>query len=331
MIPRTERLFRLGLHGMPALLFAAVFVIFGIFSPRFVEYQSLENIVKQASYVGILSVGMTFVLLTGGIDLSIGSNMYLSGVTAGLLIQRYDLPAWAALAACLIVGTLFGMVNAVLITRLRIIPFVATLATWALGKGLGQMLTQSQEVVFSAGVTGLGSQEILGLPCPIWIFAAVTAAAWTFLHRTPMGRQIYAVGFDREIARRAGIRTDRALAISYVACGTLAALGGFVSVAQLGNINAGFGDKAEFEAIAAAVLGGVSLFGGIGSVFPGTVLGVVMIKMINTGLVSAQVDPYLQPLASAGILFAAVLLDSIRKGQLVRMNRRTIRVEEEGN
>ncbi len=324
-----ETIIRWALRYEPLLLFAVVFALFGIFSPRFIEYQSMENIVKQASYVGILSVGMTFVLLTGGIDLSIGSNMYLSGVTAGFLIQQFHIPAWAALGACLLTGMMFGAVNAVLIIRMKIIPFVATLGTWAIGKGLGQLMTKSREVVFPNSITGLGSTEFLGLPSPIWIFGGVTAAACVLLHHTPMGRQIYAVGFDREIARRAGIRTERALAISYVACGLLAALGGFVSVAQLGNINAGFGDKAEFEAIAAAVLGGVSLFGGTGSVFPGTVMGVVMIKMINTGLVSAQVDPYLQPLASASILFIAVLLDSIRKGQLAKLNRRTIRGEEE--
>jgi len=324
-----ERLLRLALRHVPLMLFAAIFIGFGVFSPRFLSYESIENIVTQASYIGILAAGMTFVLLTGGIDLSVGSNMYVSAATAGLLIRDAGAPVWAAFAACLLVGLAFGAANALAVARLRIAPFVVTLATWMAGRGLGWMLTGSEQVNFPASVTSIGSQELLGLvPYPIVIFAVVVAVAWVFLNCTPQGRQIYAVGHDMAAARKAGIDTEHVQAGAYILCGLCAALGGFVCVAQLGNINAGFGKDVEFEAIAAAVLGGASLFGGVGSVFPGTVLGAIMIRMIATGLVSAKVELYVQPLAAAGILFMAVLLDSVRKGQLARMNRRTICVEE---
>ena len=145
---------------------------------------------------------------------------------------------------------------------------------------------------------------------------------------TAFGRQLYAVGNDIEAAQKAGIRTARVRGTAFVISGFLAALGGFVSVAQLGIVNAGFGEYREFDAIAAAVLGGSSLFGGIGSVFPGTVLGAVLIQMVTIGLVSAQVDLYLQPLVAAAIIFLAVLLDSVRTRQLARLGRRHIRVEE---
>jgi len=317
------------LRHTPVILFALLFVAFGLLSSRFLSYQSLENIVKQASYVGILAVGMTFVLLTAGIDLSVGSNMYLSAVVAGLLIKQSGLSVTLALIACLGVGLLFGIVNALIITKLRIIPFVATLGTLWVGRGLGLWLTGSVPVEFPESVTRIGSQRLLGaIPLPIAVFALVVLGAWVLLQWTALGRQIYAVGNDMEVAQKAGINTDRVRAAAFVICGFLAALGGFISVAQLGIINAGFGDLREFDAIAAAVLGGTSLFGGVGSVFPGTVLGAILIQMVTSGLVSAQVDLYLQELAAAAIIFLAVFLDSLRTQQLARLSRRRIRVEE---
>lgn len=317
------------LRHAPLILFAVIFLLFGLLSPRFLSYQSFENIVKQASYIGIMAVGMTFVLLTAGIDLSVGSNMYLSAVVAGLLMRSYGLPAGVALVVCLGVGLLFGLVNALAITKLRIIPFVATLGTLWVGRGLGLWITKSVPVEFPESVTRIGSQRLFGLvPLPVAVFAAVVLCASIVLRWTALGRQIYAVGNDIEAAEKAGINTSRVRGTAFVLCGFLAALGGFISVAQLGIVNAGFGEYKEFDAIAAAVLGGTSLFGGVGSVFPGTVLGAVLIQMVTIGLVSAQVDLYLQPLVAAGIIFLAVFLDSLRTKQLARLSRRYIRIEE---
>lgn len=320
------------LRHTPLMLFVVVFLLFGWLSPRFVSYQSLENIVKQASYIGIMAVGMTFVLLTAGIDLSVGSNMYLSAVVAGLLMGHYNLPASLALVACLVVGLLFGVVNALVVTRLKIIPFVATLGTLWIGRGLGLWLTESVPVEFPQSVTRIGSERLFdgSVPLPIVLFALVVVCAAVLLRRTALGRQIYAVGNDIEAAQKAGVNTARVQGTAFVVCGLLAALGGFISVSQLGIVNAGFGKDREFDAIAAAVLGGTSLFGGIGSVFPGTVLGAILIQMVTIGLVSAQVDLYLQPLVAAAIIFAAVLLDSLRTRQLATLSRRRIRVEELG-
>ena len=317
------------LRHAPLILFATIFLLFGLLSPRFLSYQSLENIVKQASYIGIMAVGMTFVLLTAGIDLSVGSNMYLSAVVAGLLMKNHDLPVALALLVCLGVGLLFGLANALAITKLRIIPFVATLGTLWVGRGVGLWITKSVPVEFPESVTRIGSQRLFGLvPLPVAVFAAVVLCASILLRWTALGRQIYAVGNDIEAAQKAGINTSRVQGMAFVICGLLAALGGFISVAQLGIVNAGFGEYKEFDAIAAAVLGGTSLFGGIGSAFPGTVLGAVLIQMVTIGLVSAQVDLYLQPLVAAGIIFLAVFLDSLRTQQLARLSRRTIRIEE---
>jgi len=323
-----DKLISLGLRNTPLILFVLIFIIFGIVSPKFFTWQSLENAVKQASYIGIVAVGMTFVLLTGGIDLSVGSNMYVSTVVAGLLIQRFSASVGTALCACLLAGVIFGAINALLVVKFKIIPFVVTLGTMVVGRGVGLMLTKSRAVNFPDAVAKIGSAETAGIPWPILIFAVIVAAAWVLLNRTTLGRQIYAIGHNLEGARKAGIRTERGQATAYILCGLFAALGGFISVAQLGNVNAGFGRGDEFDAIAAAVLGGVSLFGGVGSVFPGVVLGAVLIQTVSAGLVSARVDLYLHDLATAAIIFLAVLIDSVRNTQLRKLSRRNIRVEE---
>jgi ribose transport system permease protein len=328
MTTRNKLLLRV-LQNTPIILFMVIFAVFGALSPRFFQYQTLENIVKQASYIGIVAVGMTFVLLTAGIDLSVGANMYLSAAVAGLLIQGAGLPVWAALLVCLCVGLAFGGVNAFAITKLKIAPFIVTLGTMAIGRGLSLLITQSQAVPFPNSVLQIGSNRVFGLvPLPIVIFAAVVLVAHLMLTRTPVGRQIYAAGNNAEAAQKAGINTPRILALVYLVCGLCAALGGFVSVAQLGIINAGFGDGDEFDAIAAAVLGGTSLFGGRGSVFPGTVIGTVLVQMVAAGLVYTQVDLYFQPVVMAAIIFLAVFLDSMRNTQLLRLERRNIRTEK---
>jgi ribose transport system permease protein len=324
-----NKLTHLVLNNIPLLLFALVFIVFGLIAPQSLSYQSLENAIKQASYVGIIAVGMTFVLLTGGIDLSVGSNMYVSAAVAGLAIQHYSIGPLPALILCLFVGAIFGAVNAFAVAKLKIMPFVVTLAMMVAGRGIGLMFTKSRAVNFPDSVTGLGSAELFSLvPYPIVVFAAVVFSAWLLLERTELGRQIYAVGFNKESAHKAGVNTQRAILTAYVLCGVFASLGGFISIAQLGNVNAGFGKGDEFDAIAAAVLGGVSLFGGTGRVFPGVVLGAVFIQAVSIGLVSARVDLYLHPLIAAAFIFFAVLIDSLRNAYLGKLSRRNIRVEE---
>ena len=311
----------------PLLLFVLVFVLFGLVSPRFFAWQNVENILRQASYIGIIATGLTFVLLTAGIDLSVGAVMYLSAILMGVLLGS-GAPLWLAILAGLGAGALFGMLNAALITWVKIIAFIATLATLTVGRGLGLAITGSQGINFPDDVLALDSYRVFGLvPAPIVLFALVALCAQIVLGRTGYGRQVYAVGNDIEAARKGGLAVGRLLASVYVISGVLAALGGLVSISQIGVVNAGFGEGVEFAAIAAAVLGGTSLFGGRGSVFPGTVLGAVLIQTVSSGLIYARVDLYLQPIVTAGIIFLAVLLDSLRNGAVQRLERRAIRVE----
>jgi ribose transport system permease protein len=329
MNPR-QRLTLLLLRNAPLILFALTFVVFGLLSSRFLQYGTLENIVKQASYIGIIAVGMTFVILTGGIDLSVGSTMYLSASIAGVWVLQRDLPLGVAFMAVLLTGLAAGALNALLVTRTRIAPFVVTLGTLAVYRGLGQAITQSRGVNFPPEILSIGSARVLGVPLPILIFAAVVLLAWVVLTRTPFGRQIYAVGADPEAARKAGLPVGRILSSAYLISGVCAALGGLVLVGQFGIVSAGFGEQDEFDAIAAVVLGGASLFGGRGTVFPGTVLGAVLVQMVNAGLIFTRVDLYLQPLVFAAIIFLAVFLDSQRTLLLSKLERRNIRPVREG-
>lgn len=322
---KTQQGLRFILKNTSIGLFVLLFVIFGILSPRFFTAKNFENILTSASYIGIVATGMTVVLLTGGIDLSVGSNMYLSGAVMALLLQEYHAPVLVAVLACLAVGMLFGGFNALAVTRLKIVPFVVTMSTLTAGRGLGLMITHSYSQDFPASITSFSVYKLFDLiPLPIVTFGVVVGLAWVFLGHTQIGRQIYAVGNDPEAAKKAGLNTTAIIAATYIISGVCAALAGFVSITQLNRMNPNFGSGDEFDAIAAAVLGGASLFGGIGTVFPGTVLGAIMIQMIEAGLVFTQVDLYIQPLVMAGIIFLAVLIDSMRMLQLKKMERRHI-------
>ncbi len=321
---RTQ-LGRTSLNNSNFILFALVFVIFGIITPRFLSLDSFQGILSNASYIGIIAIGMTFVLLTGGIDLSVGSNMYLSGVVVSWVMTSFHPPVWIALIVGLLVGLLFGTVNAFAIVKVGMLPFIVTLSTMVAGRGLALIITQSQSVGFPTSITNMATAKVFGfLPAPIAIFLLIVLLGALFLTYTPAGRQLYAVGFNSDSAKKAGIRTDRLVFMTYVVSGVCAALGAFVSIAQVGEMNARYGSGEEFNAIAAAVLGGASLFGGVGTVFPGALIGTIMLQMIQAGLVFAGVDLYIQPIIKALIIYVALLVDSFRISQLARLNRRNI-------
>ncbi|MDC7244642.1 MAG: ABC transporter permease [Sphaerochaetaceae bacterium] len=321
----TNKFMKFILKNSTAVLFVMIFVMFGLIAPRFFTLKNFQNIMSNASYIGIIAVGMTFVLLTGGIDLSVGSTMYLSVVVCGKLINEANFPVFPAVLISLLVGATVGAVNAFSITKLHLVPFITTLITQTIARGVGLFITRSVAVNYPDSVTLMSTSTVAGfIPLQIFIFLMVVLVACIVLNRTRYGRQLYAVGNDLESAKKAGIKSDRLIASTYVISGLLAALGGFVTITQIGRVNAGFGSGDEFDAIAAAVLGGASLFGGVGTIFPGTVLGTVMIEMIQAGLVFANVDIYIQPIIMAAIIFSAVFIDSIRTMQIKKLERRNI-------
>ncbi len=322
MSPPRTRLLRV-LDNAPLLLFAVVLLAFGSLSGKFLEAENLGNILVQSSSTAIVAIGETVVLLTAGVDLSVGAIMFLSAAVAGKLALG-GAPLGVSLLAILLIGPAFGAVNGFLVARARISAFVVTLATLYLGRGLGLFITETRAMNLPEGFLRLGTERIAGVPIHILVFLAVLVLAHLLLTRTPLGRRIYAVGHDLETARKAGLRVGSILAFAYVVSGLCAALGGILSLARLGAVSPTFGEKSEFAAIAAAVLGGTSLFGGRGKVFPGTVLGAVLIQSVENGLVIVNADPYLYPIITSAIIFIAVLIDGLRGRLLARLSERRI-------
>ena len=315
------------LNWATVILFALVLAVFGALSPKFFTGANLQNLLVQSSSTAVVAIGMTFVLLTAGVDLSVGAIMFIAAAVAGkLLLGGVALPV--ALLAIVATGLACGAVNALLVTRLGIIAFIATLGTLYAGRGFGLWLTQTRAMNLPDAFLQLGSTKFAGIPVPLLVSGVVLALAHLTLTRTPYGRQLYAVGNNLGAAKKAGLNTRRLLASVYVISGLCAALGSILSLAQLGAVSPTFGTNREFAAIAAAVLGGTSLFGGRGAVFPGTVLGAVLIQSVENGLVILNADPYLYPLVTSAIIFLAVLIDSTRTRLIERWSQRKIRIEE---
>jgi ribose/xylose/arabinose/galactoside ABC-type transport system permease subunit len=316
------------LRNITPLIFVAIFLYFGLQAPRFLGLDSIANIIKQASFIGVIAVGMTFVLLTAGIDLSVGSNMYLSAMSAAYLMQVPALQnGWGvavAILAGLLTGSIFGAINGFCIVTLRITPFLVTLATLVAGRGLGTAITESFGLEMPGPYLTFGASNLFGIPMPIVVFAIVVVSAYIVLSRTQFGRQIYAVGNDPEAARKAGIPVDRITFIVYVISGLTAAIGGVTLIALIGRLNQTFGVGKEFDVITAAVLGGTSLFGGVGNAF-GAVIGSTLVQMVQSGMIFIGVNLYLQPMVLAGIIFIAVLIDALRTTRLEKLRRRMLR------
>lgn len=306
------------------LIFACVLLYYGVQAPSFLMPESLANIVKQASFIGIAAVGMTFVLLTGGIDLSVGSVMFLAPLIAGYVMRDLGMPVPVGLLVAVLTGLVLGSINAFFIVRLKVIPFITTLATLFLFRGFGTWLTSSRQFDFPDEIRSFGLSNVAGIPTPIIVFAVVAVLAHVVLAHTGFGRQVYAFGNSQEGARKAGLKIAWVQARVYIICSACAALSGFMLIAQIGRLDVAFGEGAEFDVIAAAVLGGASLFGGIGSAF-GAVIGATLIQTVKLGLVFTGVNLYLQPIMQGIVIFIAVLLDGIREKRVLASLKRTIR------
>ncbi len=314
------------LKNTPTILFVVIFVVFSLLDHRFFSQANFENIIASSAFVGILAVGMTFVLLTGGIDLSVGANMYITGaILAMMLINGY--PLWLSILAGMLGGTLLGFFNGFVISKMKIIPFMVTLGTLTAGRGLALLVTQSAAINVTKEMP-FAAARVLGVPLPIFVFLAVIFVAFIVLNYTSLGRQIYAMGNDPEAAKKAGLNVTRLTMVAYVVCGFCAALASVIALSQQGRLSASFGEGVEFRAIAAAVLGGTSLFGGVGAVFPGTLIGTLLVQMISNGMVYLQVDLYLQEMISPLVIFFAVFVDAQRMNLIKRLERRNIRVEK---
>ena len=287
--------------------FLLLMIALSVLSERFLTPSNLMNVLRQATINGIVSVGMTIVILTGGIDLSVGSVLALS-VTVGASLMKQGQPVAWAVGVALGIGTLLGVVNGLMITRAKIPPFIATLGMLTVARGLTLLYTQGQPITgLPAEFRWIGTGVVAGIPMPVILSLAVFALGWVFLTRTKYGAQIYLLGDNPTAARLAGVPTDRMTVLVYAISGFCAALAGLVLVARLDSAQPIIGQGYEFNAIAAVVVGGTSFSGGEGGL-AGTLLGALLIETLNNGLNLLNVSPLWEQVVKGAVIALALLL-----------------------
>ncbi len=291
------------------LVVVTIFMIFA--SDKFLSGANLENIARQVSINAIIAVGMTCVILTGGIDLSVGPVMALSGtLTTGLMVA--GVPAPVAIAIGLLIGVGFGVGNGVFVAYLKMPPIIVTLATMGIARGLGLMYTDGYPISgMPDWFAWFGRGTLFGIQVPILIMLLTYLFAWVLLQHTRIGRYIYAIGGNEEAVRLSGVRAPRFKLLVYSISGLTAAIAGLVLSSRLmsGQPNAGVGF--ELDAIAAVVLGGASIAGGRG-VIVGTLVGAMLLGVLNNGLNMLGVSPYVQSVIKGAIILLAIYISRQR-------------------
>lgn len=289
-----------------------VYIVFGILSPNFLTASNTFTLLLNGSVVGLLAIGQTFVLLTAGIDLSVGSGIALSGVMAAIAMA-HGAPWYLAMMAALICTILIGLFNGVVIHYVKVPAFIVTFATMGVASSIPMILTQDTPIPITSNAFSFIGEGFVGpVPVPVILMLGVAVIAYLILSRSVFGLHIYAVGGNRESARLAGVNTAKVDLMVYMLSGLMAGLGGLVDASRLmsGYPTAGSGTSLFFS-ISAAVVGGVSLFGGVGTIL-GAVIGAILIAVVSNGLDILNVSSYWQPLVIGLIILAGVTMDILR-------------------
>jgi ribose transport system permease protein len=300
--------------GGPLLGLLLLCVALFIASPFFLTVNNVLNILDQVTILGILALGMTFVIITGGIDLSVGAVLALSMMVLGWTSHNAGWPLWLSVLAAIAAGALCGAVNGLGVTYAKLPPFIATLAMLSVARGTANVITDGQQIVgYPEWFTQLSSQRHFGfLTVTAVILVILLLAGWAFLRYRPGGREVYAVGGSPEVARLAGIAVKKVTASVYVITGALAGLAGVVLAARLNSSQPSAAVGLELDVIAAVVIGGASLSGGVGRV-PGTIVGVLIIGVLRNGLNLMGVSPFVQQIVIGVVIALAVMADVLRR------------------
>jgi len=306
------------------LVFAAMVLVASLLSPAFLSRINLINIVRQMSVVGLISLGVTGVIVSGGIDLSSGSVVGLTAVVAASLAQDpefatlfypglHGLPLVVPVLAACLVGALVGLINGSLVAKARIPPFIATLGTYTSIRGLALLYTGGRPISdLTDAYNFIGQGDVLGVPVPIIILVVMAVVTHILYANTKFGKYIYAIGGNEQAARVSGINSGRYKLLMYVFAGFLSGLAGLVVSARIGSGQPGLGVGYELDAIAAAVIGGASLSaGGIGTV-AGTIVGALIIGVLNNILDLTNVSAYWQQIIKGCIIVGAVIIDQLK-------------------
>jgi len=294
------------------LLLLCAFLTFA--TDSFFSVRNFLNILDQVTVIGIIAVGMTFVILLGGIDLSVGSVLALAMMVLGFVNVEAGLPMWVAIPAAIAAAAVAGLISGLLITEFKVPPFIATLAMMSIARGLASMITNGSQIIGFPAWFNMGAIIRYGgvLTMTVAVMFVVFAVALLFQRYREGGRALYAVGGNPEVARLAGINVNRVTVLVYTACAALSGLAGVLLAARLDAVQPTIGIAYELDAIAAVVIGGTSLSGGTGGI-GGTIIGVLIIGVLRNGLNLLSVSPFLQAVIIGLVIVMAVAAETFKQ------------------
>ncbi len=321
------------------LALVIIYVFFSIFGRNFFSFTTLVNILDSSYYIGFIAIGVTFVIITGGIDLSLGTVMMASAIIGGTAYKTWGWPMWLSLLLILFVGTAFGLLNGILISKLKLPPFIATLGTQMISLGTGSIVSNVRSATFPArGAADSWFKSLFkfitpgnhSFPTGAIVLFFTAFVAYVILTKTKMGRYIFAIGSNKDAARLSGVDVAKWEMTAYVIAGFTAGLGGIAFAAVYTTVMPAQGAGFELYAVAGAVIGGTSLTGGAGSVF-GTMIGVYIMSVLRSGLPSMNLQSQYQTFFTGVVVIGAVLLDIYRtqKATEVRLLTPADRYQEE--
>jgi ribose transport system permease protein len=305
------------------VLFVALFVVFTLTQERFATSANIKALLTSAAILWVVAIGLTFVMLAGGFDLSVGSMLALTSIGLGAFVNDWGLPAVVAVLAALALGAALGAFNGILVGKLGLSFLFVTLGTLILFRGFVNLWSDTRtEQVLSSFLDSLAFDSFLGVPYPVWLMVGTFVVALYVQRSTYFGRDVYAVGGNADAARLSGIKVGRTIIAVYAISGLLAGVGGILQTARIGAASPQVGEAVLFDAAAAVLLGGTSFAGGIGGV-GGTAVGVLFLATLQNGLSVAGIASYWQQIVTGGILLVAVLLDRIQREGGAALLRRT--------
>lgn len=296
------------------LTLAVLVVIFSVLSSNFLTAGNMINLFRQIAINGLIAIGMTMVITTGGIDLSVGSILGLTAMVSAYLMTS-GVPPIIAILVCLALGALLGLVNGFIIAQYKLQAFIVTLATMTTFRGLTYVISNGKPIsnISDSSIFGfIGKGDILGIPIPIFIFFIAFAIAFVVLNKTVFGRNVYATGGNETAAKLSGVDVKKTHIMVYVISGLLAALAGLILISRLNSAQPTLGDGYELDAVAAVVIGGTSLAGGRGRI-SGTLIGILILGVISNGLNIIGVSSFYQEIVKGLIILVAVFLDRKNK------------------
>jgi ribose/xylose/arabinose/galactoside ABC-type transport system permease subunit len=308
-VNRLDMLTLIQKYGM-VLILCLITIVFSLLSPNFLTYSNIVSVLRQVSIIGIIAAGQTLVIITAGIDLSVGSIVALAGIVSAMVALGTE-SALLGIAAGLVTGTVIGLFNGILISKLKLTPFIVTLASMTLFAGTALVVSGGNPIIVSEPLFKFIGQGYIGpIPFPVIILLFIYLFFFLLLKKTVHGQYIYSIGGNEKATILAGVKVDKHKIIVYATSGFLAALASIILTSRLSSASPVAGAGYELDAIAAVILGGTSLFGGRGNVL-GTLIGVLILGVLTSGMNLINVSPFYQNIAKGIIVLVAVIIDRL--------------------